>query len=155
MKARYTCWIFALILLSCSESDEATLVEKISGDWTITDPYFGVMVGDDLFRSVPPDHPEYKISITKKGEMSIYEVTDAGDVLLVIGTVETSGKKKLTFDPILSAQLNTLAGFFEETIYETYTVQKRTSTTLEINYSFYSSALGTDKYEGFLLTKIN
>lgn len=146
--------IFGLMAAGCSsdEFDDTDLLNDLSGEWSIDYPYIGLTVDGDYSRIVPITYPNYLVSITPKGDVSIYLVTEAGSELISTGSVSGISKKKLLFDEEISSTLKTI-GYFEADDHRKYAIINSTGSTLEINYSFKNSS-GKPQDEGFYLHKL-
>jgi hypothetical protein len=146
--------ILGLMTAGCGsdEFDDTSLLKDLSGDWYIETCYIGLTVDGDYSRTVPITYPDYNVTITSKGEISIYLVTEAGPELMDTGTVSGLSRKKLHFDNGISGILNTI-GYFEADNLSNYSIINYTGTGMEINYTFKNSS-GKPQDEGFYLYKL-
>jgi hypothetical protein len=155
VKKLFIVLILGLVVAGCGddEFDDTELINDLSGNWYIETCYIGLITVDDNYsRIVPVTYPDYLVSITPKGKVSIYLTTEAGTELISSGTVSGIAKNKLLFDKEISSTFKTI-GFFEADNHREYSIIRSTGTSLEINYTFQNSS-GKPQDEGFMMYQL-
>lgn len=155
MKFRVFIFLSIALLAGCNDPfDDADMLEDMSGDWLIETSYIG-LTQDNISWSkyIPISYPDYRMTISSKGQVSIYKPAEGGgEELISSGSVKGLTKKKLLFNESISNTLNEI-GYFEKSPTREYRVIEFNGILLEINYVFKNSS-EKKQYEGFFLLKM-